>query len=86
MVQIEAARRKDHIESREAQNFHIAKYPPPIGSRVKVWFDSRKDTHMTTTNLVPRKPLHSQDIAVWPDGTWTELGDVWNGEYRWAIT
>jgi hypothetical protein len=49
---------------------------------VKVWFDSRKDTHMTTTNLVPRKPLHSQDIAVWPDGTWTELGDVWNGEYH----
>jgi hypothetical protein len=37
---------------------------------------------MTTTNLVPTKPLHRQDIAVWPDGTWAELGDVWNGGYH----
>src|SRR6202163_4035756 len=22
--------------------FHIAKYPPPIGSRVKVWFDTKE--------------------------------------------
>ena len=36
---------------------------------------------MTTTNRAEAKALHPQDIAVWPDGTWAELGDVWNGEY-----
>jgi hypothetical protein len=42
----------------------------------------RGQPQITTTNLVPTKPLHSQDIAVWPDGTWAELGGVWNGEYH----
>lgn len=23
------------------------------------------------------------DIAIWPDGCWAELRDVWNGDYAW---
>lgn len=37
----------------------------------------------TTTNLTGAKAHHRDDIAVWPDGTWVELGDVWNGDYAW---
>ena len=25
----------------------------------------------------------SDDYAVWPDGTWAVLGDVWKGDYNW---
>lgn len=34
-----------------------------------------------TTNLTGAKVHRSDDIAVWPDGTWAEIGDVWSGEY-----
>lgn len=29
------------------------------------------------------QPYTQDDIAVWPDGSWAELGDVWNGHYHW---
>lgn len=29
-----------------------------------------------TTNLTGAKVHRSDDIAVWPDGTWAEIGDV----------
>ena len=26
-------------------------------------------------------PYSSDDIAVWPDGGWASLGEIWRGEY-----
>lgn len=28
-----------------------------------------------------QRPLHLDDIAVWPDGFWAELGEVWDGHF-----
>lgn len=36
---------------------------------------------MTTTRTAAARALHRDDIAIWPDGTWAHLGDVWNGGY-----
>ncbi|AMS45396.1 hypothetical protein [Aminobacter aminovorans] len=36
---------------------------------------------MTTTGTAAARALHRDDIAIWPDGTWAYLGDVWNGGY-----
>ncbi len=36
---------------------------------------------MTTTGTAAARALHRDDIAIWPDGTWAHLGDVWNGGY-----
>jgi hypothetical protein len=36
---------------------------------------------VTTIHLVSRKHRRD-DIAVWPDGIWAELADVWNGKYN----
>ncbi|MCW8060483.1 hypothetical protein [Agrobacterium tumefaciens] len=36
---------------------------------------------MTSTKTAQSVPYHSDDIAVWPDGTWANLGDVENGEF-----
>jgi len=33
------------------------------------------------TNM--KRPVCQDDIAVWPDGSWAELGEVWNGDYDW---
>jgi hypothetical protein len=30
------------LKAEKPKIFHIAKYPPPIGSRVKVWFDTKE--------------------------------------------
>ena len=30
------------MKAEKPKVFHIAKYPPPIGSRVKVWFDTKE--------------------------------------------
>jgi hypothetical protein len=27
-------------------------------------------------------PYSSDDIAVWPDGSWAFLGDIWRGDYN----
>ncbi|MFG1352100.1 MAG: hypothetical protein B7X99_13130 [Rhizobiales bacterium 17-65-6] len=32
-----------------------------------------------TTMQTP--PYHPDDIAVWPDGAWATLGEVWRGEF-----
>lgn len=31
----------------------------------------------------PIRPPHGDDIAVWPNGIWASLDEVWNGEYDW---
>ena len=36
---------------------------------------------MTTTGTAVARAFLCDNIAVWPDGTWTHLGDVWNGGY-----
>lgn len=38
--------------------FHIAKYPPSIGSRVKVWFDT-KERHLLVEDETGRVPTIS---------------------------
>ncbi|MBN9505391.1 MAG: hypothetical protein J0I69_05135 [Altererythrobacter sp.] len=30
-----------------------------------------------------QRPYTEHDIAVWPDGGWAELGEVWDGHYHW---
>jgi hypothetical protein len=30
------------LKGEKLKIFHIAKYPPPIGSRVKIWFDMKE--------------------------------------------
>jgi len=30
------------LKAEKPKIFHVAKYPPPIGSRVKVWFDTKE--------------------------------------------
>jgi hypothetical protein len=30
------------LKAEKPKIFHIAKYPPPIGRRVKVWFDTKE--------------------------------------------
>ena len=30
------------MKAEKPKIFHVAKYPPPIGSRVKVWFDTKE--------------------------------------------
>ena len=37
---------------------------------------------MTTARLAVPRALCSDDIAVWPDETWTSLGDIWNSDYH----
>ncbi|MBA8907949.1 hypothetical protein [Aminobacter ciceronei] len=34
------------------------------------------------SHKAPRRP-DPEDIALWPDGSWAHLGDVWNGEFDW---
>ena len=29
------------------------------------------------------RPWTQDDIAVWPDGCWAELGEVWEGYWNW---
>ncbi|MCF3640319.1 hypothetical protein LXM94_10110 [Rhizobium sp. TRM95111] len=29
-----------------------------------------------------RKP-HPDDYALWPDGSWAQLEDIWRGQYTW---
>jgi len=37
---------------------------------------------MTSANTkAPERHLDREDIAVWPNGTWATLNDVWNGEF-----
>ncbi len=33
--------------------------------------------------MTTHKPHRHDDIAVWPDGTWAPLGEVWAGEFDW---
>lgn len=33
--------------------------------------------------MTKHKPYHPDDIAVWPDGCWASLGEVWAGEFDW---
>lgn len=33
--------------------------------------------------MTTQKPYHHDDIAVWPDGSWASLGEVWAGECDW---
>ena len=42
------------------------------------------DEIMTDTGeRISRKAFSLDDLAVWPDGSWATLGDVWNNEYAW---
>ena len=36
---------------------------------------------MTEIRPAITRPLHPDDIAVWPDGTCTPLGEIWNGGF-----
>ena len=36
---------------------------------------------MTTISRPNASDPHPDDIAVWPDGTWATLGDIWRGDY-----
>lgn len=40
---------------------------------------------MTQSSNAPwaQRAFGIDDIAVWPDGTYAELGDVWNGGHGW---
>jgi hypothetical protein len=38
---------------------------------------------MQTPHNEAMRTFHPDDIAVWPDGTWASLGDVWIGHYNW---
>jgi hypothetical protein len=29
------------------------------------------------------RPIHGDDLAVWPDGTWATMDDVRSGHYDW---
>lgn len=29
------------------------------------------------------RPHHSDDIAIWPDGCWATLGDIWDNQFNW---
>jgi hypothetical protein len=30
-----------------------------------------------------QRPWDNDDIAVWPDGSWATLGEIWNGGCGW---
>ncbi len=33
--------------------------------------------------MTDAQPYRFDDIAVWPDGSWTELDEIWRGDYAW---
>ena len=36
-----------------------------------------------TGERITRKAFGIDDLAVWPDGSWATLGEVWNNAYAW---
>jgi hypothetical protein len=52
--------------------------PFPQGIAGTVPAHGMEDFTMAST----KRPFDQEDIAVWPDGTWAELGEVWNGHWN----
>ena len=33
--------------------------------------------------MTATRPIHGDDLAVWPDGTWATMDEVRSGEFNW---
>ncbi|ANH09049.1 MAG TPA: hypothetical protein VGN93_30855 [Shinella sp.] len=36
-----------------------------------------------TTRIEERRQLNPKDFAIWPDGSWAQIEDIWRGDYTW---
>jgi hypothetical protein len=51
------------MKAEKPKIFHIAMYPPQIGSRVKVWFDRKARQLLVEDDLPTERRLYDRDFT-----------------------